>query len=352
MAATDTIGFAHLVHSPGDIVGNRRPAMTRLFEILTLAGTVQGFTVHDAPETEAAHIRNEMVSSLVMDDENVEAVRALPPPFATMPPHVMHVRQLSNALKHEDILRVIALKHDHRFEHRFELVLEDDVLFDPSSVASDLADLARHAPADADMIFLGSPYPKNLEKRSYVPMFDVYEYMPTCEAYLITPLAAKKLMDGGFFPLRFATNVHLSCIIKRESLCAYVSTPPIFVDGSKLGTHTSSLNANNRLIWNGWYMTVSGILRAAARLPASETEERARLLAQTTEVFAGMNFRTHPDARFLYALTCIARGDNMASKKALDDAYELYVANNCILNRTSRFLNTYCDSFRDVSLSL
>ena len=56
-----------------------------------------------------------------------------------------------------------------------------------------------------------------------------------------------------------------------------------------------------------------------------------------------MNFKNHPDAIYIYACSLNRRGEHGKAFALMEIAFTMYERNGCILNRTSEFLNTFCD---------
>ena len=196
----------------------------------------------------------------------------------------IHINQLSNALKHTE-----ALKRSSESGSSVNLVLEDDVLFNEDTLHRDLAKTIKHAPRAWGMLFLGLPFSPSTELDEGVdypsqpPLYTRPRYQPTekifkavipsCESYVITSTDAKNMFES-MLPIRFQTHVHLSWILWRQILQgpaafrnsvqsprSFIVTPNIFIDGSKLGAFTSTLNINNRLSWNPAYVKLAQLIR-------------------------------------------------------------------------------------------
>lgn len=315
-------------------------------------------------DTEAESLNSAQKVRAVADVSPVN----IPEPFAKFS-GTMHVNQLSNALNHYAALhRAVTVLEKNGNENAYALVLEDDVLYNEETVSECLyrtltALTALTASTDGkpsgsrpDIVFLGLPstirLPPDEDGSTTTPRFqsttEVFKILPSCDSYLVNKGAAATLC-AEFLPVRFPTNVHLSYLITTLRLRAEVVSPNIFLDGSKLGAFTSSLNANNRLSWNPAYNKMFTLMHQHASSSAAEQTERDVIIENAVEeVYKGMHFKNHPDVLFLYATMHIRRGRPQQAMQFMHEAYKTYVVNGCLLNRGSDFLNTYCDLFAQV----
>ena len=193
----------------------------------------------------------------------------------------MHIRQLSNTLKHAAALKAVAKdsmggedddgkgKGNNKGKgktgaHRFSLVVEDDALFG-QNIASTLRGACTLAPQDAGIVFLGLPSPVSAPTQEGVSVFDDaverFQVLPACDSYLVTPAAAAALSEH-MHPVRFPTNVQLTYAIRRAGIRAYLAVPNVFVDGSKLGVFACSLDPNNKLVWNQSFCKLDALVRS------------------------------------------------------------------------------------------
>ena len=245
----------------------------------------------------------------------------------------LHVFHLSNALKHFKALEVIAQSEDNSIN----LILEDDVSFDPKTVFSKLEEaIQKYEPGS--ILFLGMPNNNPQAKEiNIVPTEQLFELLPYNDSYLVDKTAAKKLLDS-FLPIKFITNLQLSLTIKKADVKCYQTIPNIFVDGSKLGIFTSSMSANNVLVFNGDYMKIREIINKDEITP----EDRA--IAE--QLFANSPCSPHPDFQYLKGQYYVKEKDY---KKALDifqGAYDVYTKNMCIMNHESQFLKEYMRTYK------
>ena len=254
---------------------------------------------------------------------------------------VMHLRQVSNALKHlAAIRRVVACSGSIPAggdAPRFALVLEDDALFGDQMVEA-VTRAAHDAPQDADIVFLGLPSTRKPPSAGQPSSFDdplqlfSSHVLPACDSYLITPVGAAKLA-ARFLPIRFCTTAHLTFLLRAGIAKSYVAVPNAFVDGSKVGVLTSSLNPNNQLLWNNPYCRAEAVLR---RRPYGPDER-----GQFEQAWGDQMFKEHPDALVLRADHLAAIGSVGEASATYAKALDMYDRMGCIVNNSSDWLRRY-----------
>lgn len=247
----------------------------------------------------------------------------------------LHLRQVSNAFKHLAALRRIAVAPSGGA--RFSLVVEDDALFGDNMVEA-VRRAAEDAPADADVVFLGLPStrkpPGPGEPSSFDDPMKLFggQVIPACESYLITPAAAAKL-SAAYLPVRFATNAQLTFLFRAGVAKPYVAVPNAFVDGSKVGVMTSSLNTNNQLLWNNPYCRADAAVR---RRPYGAEDAK-----QFEAAWSEQMFKEHPDAVVVRADHLAASGKPSEAATEYAKALETYGKMGCVVNNTSEWLRRY-----------
>jgi hypothetical protein len=205
----------------------------------------------------------------------------------------MHIQQLSNALKHHAAYLAIAL---HAKPNDVNLVIEDDVVcvVDKTKVADKLLEAAEALPSDYDVALLGLPTaPPEDSKHKFLPIGDMFPVVPAVDSYFVSRNAAQKLTTS-FIPVKFPTHLQMSYVSVKAGLKIYVSVPPVFMDGSKLGAWASTLTPNNQLAYNGDYITLMKIVEKQGMLTKDDLE-KASALVRTSSI------RTHIDFVLLWA---------------------------------------------------
>lgn len=301
-----------------------------------LDATVEVITAHEPPTFSSTNIQRFVNISAAGLAEPYDKLAA---PF--------HVHHLSNALKHHAALASAAAHPDADAL----LVLEDDALFSDNMSAM-LATTLRAAPADWEAVFLGLPStlkPAASGAPQFEPLAAVFKIVPGCDSYLLRPAVAARLA-AAFLPVRFVTHVHLSWLLSAAAgaptavaagapVRAYVTTPNLFVDGTKLGVYISAIEVNNRLLWNAQYMALEGRVRRQETLTDADREAIAKALGEA-------HFQAHPDVVYLRGLFEMRCGRHAAARELFEQALRVLEAEGSVLNRGSELLANYCELYR------
>lgn len=256
----------------------------------------------------------------------------------------LHIRQVSNLMKHVAALDMVATKG---VESETHMIIEDDVAY-PENVATQLADVLKDArtAGDCDMLFTGLPATKAWEQgkpMERVSVFDQFTVLPCVDSYVVTPVVAARL--GAIMrPFYYPTHLQLTyCLTAKTDANIRVkySIPNVFADGSKLGTFTSMLNTNNKLFLNSDYNDLLAIARLLEITDAKYAEAQAIL-----ERARGI--KDHPDMAYLVAVIEMKRGEHQKAHTMMRAIYEVYKSNGAILNHESEFLRVFIDSHKHV----
>ena len=243
----------------------------------------------------------------------------------------MHLFQLSNALKHYKALEYCANSDDNDIN----IVLEDDVVYE-EKVCLLIEKLINNLPLDYDMIFMGLPGNVEVKDRNDIKFqntSDVFRLLPYTDSYLINKNTAKKLYDE-FLPIKFIGNIHFSYLIEKLNLKTLLTLPNIFIDGSKIGFFLSTLNPNNHLVFNGDYMRI----RNSIQKEESISEEESK---QLEDIIAKSQIQNHPDFLHIKALYLSKQKKYKEAEQVFENALNIYLANNCIVNHECMFLKDY-----------
>lgn len=322
-----------IIHSP-TLAASRAASLslidTRVAPV-ALTGIAERVT-SDEPE----HLVTRISSIVDVDANHVED-----PVFKPLVKN-LHLRQVSNTMKHVAALaRIVATPLNTT---RFSLVLEDDALFGDNVVAA-LGYAVSDAPYDADIVFLGLPSTKQPPSNGGA-VFDnaltLFGILPACDSYLITPSAAAKL-SAALLPVRFPTNVQMTYALKNLGLRAYVAVPNVFVDGSKLGVFTCSVDANNRLIWNQHYCRMETIVKNVGGYNVAAGAESD---AEFQRAWAEQPFKDHPDVLALKAAHLVRMGRHAEAESVYAAALQVADRNGAIITNASELLRNYIALFR------
>lgn len=256
----------------------------------------------------------------------------------------LHIRQLSNCLKHNAALKMI----EQLGQNDYGLVIEDDVIFadDVANSLSETIVTLDKMNNKWDVHFLGLPQPLNNTKGVNVTsVHSIFKVLPEVSSYLVTSDGAKKMCEV-FFPIKFATNIQfmyiadeISRVNQARPLLLTMSAPNVFVDGSKYGYYLSSLSPNNKLILNQDYVALHS--RLAKNDPYTSDE-----IISIRNKFDTIKFKNHPDMQALRAKFEMDVGNFALCKSICDACYKIYMENDCILNGESEFLLLYTSVFK------
>jgi len=242
----------------------------------------------------------------------------------------LHVAQLSNAFKHKKAYELISDEVDVDFN----IVLEDDVIFN-DTIADNLHQLFENMPADYDVMFLGLPSARDAPSTEshYQKLPDMFKVLPCCDSYIIQKKTAT-MLNEMYFPVKFTNNVQLSYLLNHLDMVSYLSIPNLFIDGSKLGLYFSTLETNNRLIFNQDYVTIARLLDQKETL--SEEDRKA-----LDDAFRDVKLKTNPEFYYLKALYEQKKENYEFAEAIFKYAYDIYESNGAILNNQSTFLRDY-----------
>lgn len=323
-----------ILHSP-DVCVARRAMCDKLKTILEAAPELRAHvtfvTDHEPHELSAL----KSLAGLV----DVDPANARDVPDLAREVRALHINQLSCALKHAAAIAQIASA-----DRGFHVVLEDDCLFG-EDVVSKLLQALRSLPTDYDLAFLGLPAPLSAQDTRpvrAVTLSSVYPILPGCDSYVLNPAAARALLPW-VRPVRMTANLQWNYLLRKQpTLKAYLLTPNVFVDGSKLGVYLSQQDSNNRLVWNEAYLKLEKLV-AARDLPKSPAELQA-----AQELVDSLPFKTHPDMLRLLAKLQHRLGNLREAETLFRQAYDITVAEKCVLNSSSQLLRDYMVLHRDL----
>jgi GR25 family glycosyltransferase involved in LPS biosynthesis len=249
----------------------------------------------------------------------------------------IHIKQLSNVLKHYEALKLASETTDDSIS----LVLEDDVVFgeDVAEKLYQVIDDIEKKRDEWDAVFLGLPQPMDAKTEAKMrPVSEVFRIMPCVESYLVHNKGAKKLLEA-FLPIRYMANVHYSYIINKvKDVKVLMTVSNVFVDGTKLGVYLSTLDSNNKLFLNGDYNKLQQIV--------NKDKLNTQDISDAREILDKMRFKNHPDNITLNAILEMKTQNYVKAKEMFENAYEMYNNNECILNNESEFLLHYTRIFK------
>lgn len=235
---------------------------------------------------------------------------------------------ISNYLKHVAALEAI-VRND-----RSGIVVEDDVIVGD--------ELEKELESTAELFqtgitFFGQPFQSSpTSKFEAIKNFNgnSMTLLPSVDSYVIDPTSAKSMIPD-LLPIVYQTNIAFSLAINRRNIGAFKMYPNVFIDGSKVGKYTSSINSNNILMFNSKYN------RLYTMIQNDEVDVK-----KFNELFDAAEFNTSPDMIYMKALCLLKSGDIVESKKLFDQAYDKFYKDNCSLNKNSSFMCNYLKFFK------
>lgn len=273
----------------------------------------------------------------------------------------MHVKQVSNAMKHLLALRKVsdAVAHDSIAANKTTyLVLEDDIVYgdDISKKLPDTIALLKTVTESWDIVMLGTPAVHTVVDGSPMEITEVkkmFRIMPCCDSYIINPNSASKLVSK-FIPIRLCSNIQFSYINEQHpDVNIMMTIPNIFVDGSKLGIYISNVTPNNKLFLNKEYNKLYNLLNrdtSGACAGACAGQLTAEELAEVEKGLKEIRFANHPDIMYLNALYHMKLGKPKEAENIFTQAYQIYQQNDAVINNESEFLLNYMRVYRDLPL--
>lgn len=238
------------------------------------------------------------------------------------------IPNISNYLKHVSALEAIVKNN------RPGIVIEDDV------IASDEMEKELESAAELfqnGITFFGQPFQSSpLSKFENLKNFNgnTMTLLPCIDSYVIDCTSAKTLIPD-LLPIVYQTNIALSLAINRRKIGAFKMFPNVFIDGSKVGKYTSSINSNNILMFNSKYNKLYAMIQ----------NDKVDV-HKFNELFEAAEFNTSPDMIYMKALCYLKSGNIQESKKLFDQAYDKFYSDNCSLNKNSSFMCNYLKFFK------
>jgi hypothetical protein len=251
------------------------------------------------------------------------------------------IEMLSNAMKHQEALKLISMTIEMPNTHHIYMVLEDDIAFD-NDIQDALYRLFEHATFPAfDFVFLGLPgdpmdATSDESKLHLVPMNDDLssKISPVCDAYIVTKNMASKMLQS-LNPIRYPFNIQLSFVLDKLKANVGRVYPNLTLDGSKFGNFPSSIVPNNILLFNNVYKLIYKMLE----MPSMTQVDVDKI----NDLFENHGNRDSPDFLFLEGLFFLRIREFEKSKSLFDRAIDLYQSSNSPLNRTSLIVLNYIE---------
>lgn len=237
----------------------------------------------------------------------------------------MTAPHISNCLHHAAALRSV-LEADDRYD--VHLVLEDDAHCDEATVCERLESVVAESPDDADVIFLGQM--TDLAHGRFADYRTQMQTLATCESYVLNRSAAEAILPH-LTPVRYHTPVQLSFAAERAGVTAWICSPTLFADGSKLGVVPSSVSPNNACMYNPLYKKIYALLRSAGDIASDQLQRMCE----------SNPLRESPDFLHIEGVVAMRRGDLEAAMAIFERALDQYLRFGGLVGNSSKFLHDY-----------
>jgi hypothetical protein len=242
------------------------------------------------------------------------------------------IAHVTNALKHKCALEKIAAANDSI--NTIHMVIEDDALKQSPDNEGLKNAMRIYIRKNVSVMFLGIP-PGVKAKDGVQLVSELYNGLPCCDSYFITPTAAKNTLDH-FEPLKFATNIQLTYAFSKGNITPYMSAPAVFVDGSKLGVFMSNIDSNNRLVFNGGFVDIATALQAENIMSDDEIEA----------LFNKVEPKWHPEFMHMRALYEQKKGQYKSAEQYYTEALNQYTAFGGIIDNRTELVRDFMRLYR------
>jgi formaldehyde-activating enzyme involved in methanogenesis len=243
------------------------------------------------------------------------------------------IAHVTNALKHKCALESIASSTNTI--NTIHMVIEDDALKQSVDNGALKKSMASFYNNNVPVMFLGIPPGVMANNNGMQPVSDVYTALPCCDSYFIAPMAAKAMLEH-IRTLKFPTHIQLTYALVKANIVPFMSAPAVFVDGSKLGVFMSTIDSNNRLIFNGGFVEIAKALQDKDVLPEDKMEQ----------VFSKAEPKWHPEFKHMRALYEQKRGNYEMAEKYYTEALNQYTAFGGIIDNHTELLRDFMRLYR------
>jgi hypothetical protein len=157
-----------------------------------------------------------------------------------------NLAQLSNLYKHRNAYESIK---NSKTKHN--LIIEDDVILLPEYTPNFEMFMGKLSTFEYDILLACISNNDENEPMDIAISSVYFKVLISKCAYFITPTTAQKLYDY-LDVVRFPLKLSLSKFIfdNKSEICSYILNKHTFLEGSKLGIFTTSINSNNFLLQN------------------------------------------------------------------------------------------------------
>ena len=245
--------------------------------------------------------------------------------------NVLNVHQISNLEKHRIIHSTIA-KNQRPDELHF--VIEDDVLVGEDyvhNIRTLFKALQEDKLTDWDILFTGVA---DMEKNASIALLDSrknYKFLLCKSSYFIRPNTALKLaeyLEVYKYTLKDAIS---KFVWDNKQLRACVTNKHTFLEGSKMGLFTTSVNNSNFLYQNSQFV-------ALAKITTNE-QISDEMLKEAEQIYKSLEKFENPDILHTMGVIYYKRKDYENAKKYMTEACDKMQSGFGYISKSSEILN-------------
>lgn len=240
----------------------------------------------------------------------------------------LNVPQICNIEKHRSIYNNIKTDDDIHF------VIEDDVLLGEDyieNIKELFTNIKNNSLGDWDILFTCVA---DVDKSAHISLKDsrqTFKMLLSKSSYFIKQDTAKKLYEYlDVYKYNLKTGIS-KFIWDNKNIKSYVLNKHTFIEGSKFGLFTSSVNNTNFLFQNSHFVELAKIV---ANDNITDT-----MLKDAENLYKNINKLDNPDILHTMGVLYFKRNDIENAKKFMTDACNKLKENNGYVSKSSDILN-------------
>lgn len=317
----------YLVHTPAltkrlqymnttiDILKKLTDSLEFKTNIVTVKEPLKDY-IEDNIESYNKKVKYEKDNSPTADNQFNDAIQTL------------NVPQICNIEKHRSIYNNIKTDDDIHF------VIEDDVLLGEDyieNIKELFTNIKNNSLGDWDILFTCVA---DVDKSAHISLKDsrqTFKMLLSKSSYFIKQDTAKKLYEYlDVYKYNLKTGIS-KFIWDNKNIKSYVLNKHTFIEGSKFGLFTSSVNNTNFLFQNSHFVELAKIV---ANDNITDT-----MLKDAENLYKNINKLDNPDILHTMGVLYFKRNDIENAKKFMTDACNKLKENNGYVSKSSDILN-------------
>jgi hypothetical protein len=245
--------------------------------------------------------------------------------------NVLNVHQISNLEKHRLVLTTISNKQKPDELH---FIIEDDVLVGEDYIHNIKAlfkALQEDRLTEWDILFTGQA---DMEKNEQISLQDSrknYKFLLCKSSYFIRPATAKKLaayLEVYKYTLKNAIS---KFVWDNKDLKSCITNKHTFLEGSKMGLFTTSVNNSNFLYQNSQFVSLAKI--------TTNDEITDEMLKEAEDTYKSLQQFENPDILHTMGVIYYKRKDYSNAKKYMTEACDKMQSGFAYISKSSEILN-------------